>query len=247
MNRKPRGYWTKERCLDEAIKYKYRVDFRQRSHKAYDAAKKKGWLDSICKHMSPKGNKYNRIVYVYEFTDNHAYVGLTYDMKTRIRIRENNQNDSVTKHINKTGLNPELKILSELIPVEKAIIYENIYYHKYKCDGWNMLNRVKTRSIGSSMKWTKDKCLKQIKKCGSRTEFYRKAGLVQAIKRNGWLDEMLAHIPLKRISNGYYTKEKCIELLRNCKSSDEMKKTNHSAYVIACKKNWLIDIQNIIK
>ena len=45
MNKKkPAGYWTYERCLAEAQKYKFKMDFRNGSAGAYDAAKDKGWI-----------------------------------------------------------------------------------------------------------------------------------------------------------------------------------------------------------
>ena len=42
--KKPAGYWTYERCLAEARKYKFKMDFRNGSAGAYDAAKDNGWL-----------------------------------------------------------------------------------------------------------------------------------------------------------------------------------------------------------
>lgn len=47
MNRKPRGYWTKEKCKIEALKYKFRVDFRNGSNNTYSAARRNGWLNDI--------------------------------------------------------------------------------------------------------------------------------------------------------------------------------------------------------
>jgi superfamily II DNA or RNA helicase len=48
---KSSGYWTKEKCLKEAKKYKLRNDFKNYSGGAYQAARKNGWLDEICQHM----------------------------------------------------------------------------------------------------------------------------------------------------------------------------------------------------
>lgn len=47
----PNGYWTKERCAEEALKYTKRTEFKKGSKKAYGASCKKGWLDEICSHM----------------------------------------------------------------------------------------------------------------------------------------------------------------------------------------------------
>jgi predicted GIY-YIG superfamily endonuclease len=48
---KPSGYWTKEKCQEEALKYKCRVDFQKNSRPQYSEAYKKNWLDEICSHM----------------------------------------------------------------------------------------------------------------------------------------------------------------------------------------------------
>lgn len=47
--------WTAsfERCRQEALKYKYRVDFLKGSPGAYQACRRKRWLNDVCTHMSP--------------------------------------------------------------------------------------------------------------------------------------------------------------------------------------------------
>ena len=49
--KKPAGYWTKELCHIEALKYPTRTEFELGSKGAYSAAKRNGWLDEICSHM----------------------------------------------------------------------------------------------------------------------------------------------------------------------------------------------------
>ena len=48
-NIKPKKYWTKEKCQEEALKYNTRLDFQK--NKAYQAARKMNWLEEICSHM----------------------------------------------------------------------------------------------------------------------------------------------------------------------------------------------------
>ena len=50
---KPKDYWTKELCKIEALKFTSRFEFFKKGSAAYQAAKKKGWLDEICSHMIP--------------------------------------------------------------------------------------------------------------------------------------------------------------------------------------------------
>jgi hypothetical protein len=48
---KPKGYWTKEKCGEEALKYESRVDFYKGSMGVYSKSRKNKWLDEICQHM----------------------------------------------------------------------------------------------------------------------------------------------------------------------------------------------------
>ena len=53
----PRGYWTKERCNDEAFKFVTRTAFARGSPSAYSASQANGWLDEICGHMKKNPSK----------------------------------------------------------------------------------------------------------------------------------------------------------------------------------------------
>lgn len=44
-------YWTKQKCLEEVLKYKTVTEFKKNSRGAHGAAIRNGWLDELCKHM----------------------------------------------------------------------------------------------------------------------------------------------------------------------------------------------------
>jgi len=48
---KSSGYWTVERCRQEAVNYSTKTEFREGSGGAYMAAKRHGCLEEICSHM----------------------------------------------------------------------------------------------------------------------------------------------------------------------------------------------------
>ncbi|MDC1174246.1 hypothetical protein OAT67_02550 [Bacteriovoracaceae bacterium] len=50
---RPNGYWSKERCLKEALKYSSRKEFSVGSHSAYIVLMNLGLLDVACSHMVP--------------------------------------------------------------------------------------------------------------------------------------------------------------------------------------------------
>lgn len=47
----PRGYWSKEKCLEEALKYETRDELIRNCKQAYISSYKKGWLHEVCAHM----------------------------------------------------------------------------------------------------------------------------------------------------------------------------------------------------
>ena len=42
--KKPDGYWNKDHCKEEALKYKNKTQFRKNCSSAYNSAKKNKWL-----------------------------------------------------------------------------------------------------------------------------------------------------------------------------------------------------------
>ena len=57
---KPSGYWTKERCQVESLKYQTRGEFQILSDSVYQISRRNKWLDDICSHMEEikKPNRY---------------------------------------------------------------------------------------------------------------------------------------------------------------------------------------------
>lgn len=48
---KPHGYWTLERCIEDALRFKRKKDWENESAGAFGAAKRNGWLEQCCAHM----------------------------------------------------------------------------------------------------------------------------------------------------------------------------------------------------
>jgi len=188
---KPKGYWTFEKCREESLKYNNRSDFRIKSNGAYNSALKNKWLDDICKHMEILGNLKFRLVYSYEFDDNHVYVGLTCNEK-----RRNNQHfkkGPVYNHFMKIKQLPKRKILTDgYIDVKESQKMEKYWLDKYILDGWLVLNKSKTGAIGTDkLIWTKEKCQEEILKYNNMTDFKIKSnGAYESSYRNGWLNEI---------------------------------------------------------
>ena len=146
-------YWTLKKCQEEASKYKTKIEFLENNKRAYQASYKKGWLNEICSHMEISGDKYNRCIYAYEFSDKSVYIGLTCNLNKRNKqhFSDIKSNNSVVKqHINETGLIPINIQLTDYILYFKASKLEGEYLNEYKISGWTILNKSKTGSLGAS-------------------------------------------------------------------------------------------------
>lgn len=197
---KPNGYWTKEHCAEEALKYESLTDFCNNSPSAYGSAWRNGWLREITTHMKTKiipEELYHQkhVIYVYKDEVNHyAYVGLTNNIYVRDTThRDANKHDTLYKHFHKYNIEipkPEI-VCSDLTP-HQAQDKEREFYYQYRDAGWNMINSEKSLgSLGShKRKWTYIKTYKEAKKYKYPVDFKNSApGAYAAASRNGWLKD----------------------------------------------------------
>jgi len=178
--RKPMGYWTKERCAKEAEKFKYKSEFSRKANGAYISALKNGWIDEICSHMEPKipeSRLNDKIhIYLYLFPDNHFYIGLTGNLDRRDKEHTKGTNEqcrksAVWKYMQKTGLIPEKTNLEENIPILDKWL-EGFWENYFMFLGFTKLNIAPTGSLGSSVrKWTYDKCKEKASLYKTKGEF----------------------------------------------------------------------------
>lgn len=234
-------YWTKEKCIDEALKFNNRAMFKKKSGGAYNASIRGGWLSEVCSHMKMSGNRFNRLVYVYKFSDNYVYIGLTYNIEERDEKHRIDKRSSVYKHIKKTGLIPELTF-TKYMHVDKASKLEGDTLEKYKKNGFLILNKAKTGIIGgNNIKWTFEKCLEEAKKSKTRKEFYDKNNSAyNSARRYGWLDKVCAHMKTKKVKpKGYWTLEKCRDEAKKYKTKMEFYTKSPGAYTVLFKMGLL--------
>lgn len=88
--------------------------------------------------------------------------------------------------------------------------------------------------------WTKERCADVASSCVSRAEFRRKHGIARQIaQRNGWMDEICAHMVLAKKPNGYWTLDRCQEESRKFESRSAFATGCPSAYDAAWRRGWL--------
>lgn len=243
-----KGFWTKDKCQEEALKYDDRTLFNKESGGAYHAAHINGWLNEICSHMKIKGNKYKRCIYAYEFSDNFVYVGLTYNI--RERNLQHLKNGPVYDHIQLNN-NYKLKQLTEYIPIEDAKEKEIHYIKIYKERNYKLLNSANGGELGGGIKkWSFEKCIDDAKKYKNKNE-YRKSKSYRSATRNKWLDEIYDKCNFKKTTAkkfGYWSKEQCILESEKYTTLKDFKYNSRSAYsASAIRHNWINEIIELRK
>jgi len=244
--RNPKNYWTKEKCHEEALKYKTRSEFNKNSLAAYCKAWDSKWLEDICSHMTIIGNHYNRCIYSYEFNDNYVYVGLTYNIEER--KKQHDKRGPVRRHILNTGILPVFNILTDYISDEFAVIKEREFLEYYIENNWKILNSVKAGALGGGkIKWTKEKCKEEALKYNDIGSYKKGSLSYRAAVRNKWLDDICIHMNRNKKVFNYWTKDKCIECALLCNSKIEFSKIFPGGYTASRKNRWLDEICSHMK
>lgn len=239
-------YWTKDKCTELALTCENRKEFHLKYNAAHKFSIKNGWIDEICSHMTQSNNNF-RCIYSYEFSDNHVYIGLTYNIKNRNSRHFKEYNNSIVyKYSKETKLEPTLIQLTDYLDIKSAKIMEEKQLNNYKQNGWIILNTAKTGSLGGiTLIWTKEKCQEAASQCKNKSDFYKKyqSASGSALK-NGWIDEICSHMENKTKPKGYWNYENC---LNEAIKVNNKKLLNHSsAYKSIVKNNWKDKIYDIM-
>lgn len=242
--KKPRGYWTYERCYEEALKYDRKVDFREGSGGAYNVALRNKWLNDFT--WLKKGNRDGETYCVYSYEDvfnKYVYVGLTCDFKRRDRehrkgmLNKGVRNyDTLYEYFN--GNIPEAVVKIDMIDGETAKYYEGWYAEKYVEEGWTLINKAKTGSLGTAIvKWDYDACYVEAKKYKNRNSF--KEGSVSAYDsalKNKWIDDYTWFE-----KQFVWTYELCYEEAKKYDRRNDFCKGSTTAYYRSLEHNWIDD------
>lgn len=192
--RYPKGYFDdKEKAREVALKYNTRSQISEKSPYAYNIIRKNGWDDELFSHMKRHATDKPRQIYVYYWSDNHAYVGQSCDWKKRhwSHLREG----CVFNHIQKTGEQPIFKILTKRpVKEENTPKYEDKWMKHYESLGYRMLNSAPAGSLGGKRSvWTKENIWNIVSKCSSMTEFYKatNSNCIQSCHQMGIYDDIV--------------------------------------------------------
>jgi len=234
-DRKPKGYWTKERCYNLAKKCKTANEFRKLYNSAYNAAHKNKWIKEYT--WFNRSRKGQNVKWTYDACYKEAK-----KYKTLKEFKRNCSSAHTTAY--KNGWMKDYTWL-ELPRTAKKYTYEYFIsvvkkyttlkdfreneknlYNCAKRHKW--LNAEKFQSLARSTKpygyWTKERCQKLALKYNTISEFrINESGAYSAARNKGWLEEITSHMKTKVPSEEQYRHKHIIYVYK-----DEI---NHYVYV----------------
>lgn len=218
---KPKGYWTKERILEEAKKYKTVRDWNRESSSSCDMARRRGWFDEASAHMvlpyeiyddaiKPMGYWQNKENVLKSAIECRTYVEWYEKYPRAVEMaRVNGWKEECSEHFerkNKPAGHWDVKenVIEEAKKYKTRVEWKrgnSASYNKALNNKWmtectkHMGKKFKRGSETRKYKWTKDKCAKEAKKYMSRTEWAKNSsGSYSSSKKNGWMDELTKHM-----------------------------------------------------
>ena len=236
-------YWNREKCFEKVRKmgYKNKKEFREDAPGCYGFAAKHGFLDELCHGMEVLGNYDLRKIYVFEFEDGYAYVGLTYKPSRRQWQHLNEKDSPVFKHTKDKSSSFVFKVLSDWLHQKEAQEFEDKMINEYACKGWKMLNTKRGGALGSAREWLYDleELLEEGLKYKTRTEYRKGSPAKYAFAyEHGLLDIVCAHMPKKSHPSPIWNKKRLQEVVNECNNSRKILQEKYpGAYEAISRKN----------
>lgn len=174
--------WTYEVCKKMAEGCTYFQEFYRKCPGAYNKSKSKGWTDDFT-WLKNYTSKSDRVIYVYELPDNHAYVGLTMNIEQRDAQHRGvdkyfgRKGDSLYEYCKSANIEmPKPKILEEGLSRQDAGNAERKWIKKYRKDGWRLINKNDGGSTGSlpRLMLTEEEIIDVCKNYKNMEELYNK-------------------------------------------------------------------------
>jgi hypothetical protein len=180
---KPRNYWTKERCHEEALKFSVKEHWKKGHPKSYQAAQRNGWVDELTKHTievcKPSGywTKERCIEDAKKYDTIKEWTNSNTTPITNARI--NGWLDECTAHMVRK-IKPSGYWLIKENCIEEALKYSKIKdwshkssasYKQSRANGWydECIAHMKKQKMFLHS-WTKETCLEESLKYKTRTE-----------------------------------------------------------------------------
>lgn len=198
MNVIPNGYWTKEKCIDSALKYKTSKEWKSNHGAAYNTARKNNWLDECCGHMNVFKSHLSK-----EDCINSA-------SKYKISLDWRNGDRSAYEAARRYGWLNEctehMKVLRKHWTKEDCINSALRYTNKndwtsndcgaiFAARKYGWIEECTAHMNKYVTNWTKEMCTEIALNYKTSTEWNKKnSGSYAAAQKNGWLNDCTKHM-----------------------------------------------------
>lgn len=241
-------YRTEEEIINDASKYSSKSEFKEKSPRSYDWARRHKILNKLPfeRKLNPYKDKLYR-VYAYFFNETHSvYVGVTCreerDKEHNGCYKDKSEESAVWKHAVENNLEvPDPVCLEDNLDPETALILENDYREYFRELGWNDLNKAKTGLTSGSLGGLRHISNEHIRKTASECTYLGEYNKKYPNEyRVAWHRGMLHELGLTTILRpaGTHTEESCYNVAMECRSMTEFLEKDSGAYYKSIEEGW---------
>lgn len=233
---KPRGYWTKERVLAQAKKYKTAKNWRKHCSGSYRIAQKMGWIvearDKYLTRMTKfitkedvfkEALKYNRRVDFQKKSPSYYAKALNKGWVEEccshmMSSKESKEHGRFYRWTEKSIMK-EIKKMKKWSEIQDKLpgMYDAILR-------LNLKEKIKPMlKFGNQTKWTYDSLRKEALKYDTKKEFNDcNAGALRKIYKEGLSAELLSHMKTEEENRTFWTHEKLVKVIKECKTRNNL-------------------------
>ena len=213
----PAGYWTKERCLEEAKRCVIYTKWLSESPNSYAAAIRDGYLDECLLYLSDLPNKWSKDSCLIEAVKYESISEWQKNSNGSLKsARRNGWLEECTNHMirtkNKHGFWNKENVLAEAKKHNTLVEWRKdnqVSYNIALKNGWS---DECTKHMDENYKpkgyWIKERCIEESKKYSNRSEWSKKSSTSYSIAlKNDWHKECTEHMIYLVRPNGTWTKD----------------------------------------
>ena len=248
-----RSKWAQisdDKIIDIVSRYKTRSEWRKFDNGSYQEVHRcrKHLLSACTAHMERQGDPFGAgyQVYVYEFADRVAYIGLTCNPKRR--YKDHTARGTVASKI-KAGTAYVLKTVGTALMPTAASKLECATIVQYKADGWVALNRRHGGSTGQiRTKYTYQKLLELARLFKSRKQFeVAHRGAYQYACNHKLINQIADELGWPVHVGNKWTKDLCLQEAKKHRWLSDWSAAPGGSYAAAWKHGWLPKIKKLFK
>jgi superfamily II DNA or RNA helicase len=243
--RKSDGYWTKEKCIESALKYDKIIEWQKNEATAYHSARINGWIEECTKHIKRLKNNWTKEKCIESALKYNKLIDWQKNEGGALNAaRINDWIEECTAHMEKRFMWTKEKCIESASKYNRPVDWstnEGGAYATAKTNGWFdecVAHMTIKRNARPNWYWTKEKCIESALKYNAKKDWIKnESGAFGAAKTNGWFDECTKHMitPKKQTK---YTKEICIKSALNYNTKKDWVANDGGAFQASKKNGW---------